>query len=80
MGYLTSVWQDSMYGAAEHLRQKYMGGDRDSRHSTRDFQIAMDTAGKGHDLPLSNFLNAQCIPPHPTNSPPHFPPTGFDSD
>jgi saccharopepsin len=76
--------QDRMYGATEHLKEKYLGGhgrDR-SRPSDRDFQIAMDTsAGKGHPLPLSNFLNAQCTPaPQPTRPPNQPPCTIISSD
>jgi len=48
-----------MYGAAQYLKQKYMGVSYDSRSYDRYSQIAINGQA-GHDLPLTNFLNAQC--------------------
>jgi hypothetical protein len=62
--------KDRMSGAAEYLKDKYLGPHREGSMSTdRPFQIAMHTIGKGHPLPLSNFLNAQCTSAtHPQQS------------
>ena len=39
-----------------------MGLGHDSQSYDEDFQIAIDSTGKaGHGLPLTNFLNAQCL-------------------
>jgi len=46
-----------MYGAVEHLRQKYTGSSSPQKPFNHDNQIAID--GAGHSLPLTNFMNAQ---------------------
>ena len=59
-----------MYGATQHLKQKYMGVGHDSMSYDEEFQIAIDSTGRaGHGLPLTNFLNAQCPSPFPFSVP-----------
>ena len=60
---LFSNSQTGINEAVGRLKQKYMGVSPEIADiSSSDNQITID--GGGHPLPLTNFLNAQCIIPN----------------